>query len=69
MLFYRACLPLPRRTLNSAARTIRTHSKNTGSRWRRLGPAQQALLAGVHLYKGNSFTQVAAGFEVGTTTA
>src|SRR5690625_2231393 len=69
MLFYRAALPLSRRTLNLAARTIRAHRKNTGSRWRRLDPAQQALLVLVHLHKGETLTQVAAGFDVGTTTA
>ena len=60
--------PLSRRTLNLAARTIRTHRKKTGSRWRRLDSAQQALLVLVHLDKGETFNQVAAGFEVGTTT-
>ncbi|MCY9784561.1 transposase family protein [Nocardiopsis sp. EMB25] len=69
MLFYRAAVPLSRRTLNLAARTIRAHRSKTGSRWRRLDPAAQALLAGVHLYKGEPFAQIAAGFEVGTTTA
>ncbi len=69
MLLYRAALPLSRRTLNLAARTIRTHRENTRSRWRRLDPAQQALLVLVHLYKGEPFAQIAAGFEVGTTTA
>lgn len=69
MLFYRAALPLSRRTLNLAARTIRAHHKTAGSRWRRLDPAQQALPVLVHLYKGETFTQVAAGFEVVTTTA
>ncbi|MFL1382439.1 transposase family protein, partial [Nocardiopsis protaetiae] len=69
MLFYRAALPLSRRTLNLAARTIRAHRKDTGSRWRRLDPAAQALLVLVHLYKGEPFAQVPAGFGVGTTTA
>lgn len=32
MLFYRAALPLSRRPLNLAARTIRTHRNRTGSR-------------------------------------
>ena len=32
MLLYRSCLPLSRRPLNLAARTIRAHRKNTGSR-------------------------------------
>jgi hypothetical protein len=62
-------LPLSRRTLNLAARTIRAHRKNTGSQWRRLDPAQQALLVLVHLHKSETFTQVASGFKVGTTTA
>ncbi|MFW5421034.1 transposase [Nocardiopsis sp. CNT-189] len=69
MLFYRAALPLSRRTLNLTARTIRAHRTRTGSRWRRLDPAAQALLVLVHLYKGEPFAQVAAGFEVGTATA
>ncbi|MFV2197427.1 transposase family protein [Nocardiopsis sp. LOL_012] len=69
MLFYPAALPLSRRTLNLAARTIRTHRKNSRSRWRRLAPAQQAPLVLVHLYKGEPFARVAAGFGVGTTTA
>ena len=64
-----SCLSLSRRTLNLAARTIRAHRKNTSSRWRRLDHAQQALLVLVHLHKGETFTQVAASFEVGTTTA
>lgn len=69
MLFYPAALPLSSRTLNLAARVIRVHRKNTSSRWRRLDPAQQALLVLVHLYKGQALCQVAAGFRVGTATA
>lgn len=69
MLFHPAALPLSRRTLNLTARTIRTHRTRTGSRWRRLDPATQALLVLVHLYKGEPFTQVAAEFGVGTATA
>ena len=69
MLFYRAALPLSRRTLNLAARTIRAHRNRTGSRWRRLNPSQQALLVLVHLRKGETFAQAATGFEVGITPA
>ena len=69
MLFYRSALPLSRRTLNLAARTIRTHRKNAGSRWCRLDPAQRALLVLVHLYKGEPFTHLATGFGGGTTAA
>jgi hypothetical protein len=69
MLFYRAALPLSSRTLNYAARVIRRHLKGIGSRWRKLNPGQQAPLVLVYLRKGETFAQLAAGFEVGRTTA
>ena len=69
MLFYRAALPLSSRTLNYAAGVIRRHLKGIGSRWRKLNPGQQALLVLVYLRKGETFAQLAAGFEVGRTTA
>jgi hypothetical protein len=40
-----------------------------GSRWRKLDCPGQALLVLVHLRKGETFAQVAAGFGVGTATA
>jgi Helix-turn-helix of DDE superfamily endonuclease len=69
MLFYRGALPLSSRTLNYAAGVIRWHLKGIGSRWRKLNPGQQALLVLVYLRKGETFAQLAAGFEVGRTTA
>ena len=45
MLFYRAALPLSSRTLNFAAGIVRRHRKAIGSRWRKLNPGQEALLA------------------------
>ena len=39
------------------------------SRWRRLDPGRQALLALAHLRNGDTLTRLAAGFEVGVTTA
>ena len=69
MLFYRAALPLSRKTLNFVARTIRRHRKSIGSRWRKLNPGQQALLVLACLRKGETFADLAAGFGVGTTTA
>jgi hypothetical protein len=44
MLFYRAALPLSRRTLSYVARVIRRHRAAIGSSWRKLNPGQQALL-------------------------
>ena len=48
---------------------IRRHRASIGSYWRKLNPGQQALLVLVHLRKGETFAQVAAGFGVGTATA
>ena len=69
MLFYRAALPLSSRTLTFVACLIRRHRKSIGSCWRKLNPGQQALLVLAHLRKGETFAELAAGFEVGTTTA
>jgi hypothetical protein len=40
-----------------------------GTRWRRLSAGRQALLVLAHLRCGHTYTQLAAGFGVGTTTA
>jgi hypothetical protein len=69
MLFYRAALPLSRKTLSFMAQIIRRHRKAIGSRWRRLNPGQQALLVLACLRKGETFPDLAAGFGVGTATA
>jgi hypothetical protein len=44
-------------------------SAGTGSRWRKLGAGQEALLVLVYLRKGEPFAELAAGFGVGSTTA
>ena len=69
MLLYRAALPLSSKTLNYAAGIIRRHRKAIGSCWRKLNPGRQALLVLAYLRKGETFAELAAGFEVGTTTA
>src|SRR3954451_9991583 len=69
MLFYRAALPLSSRTLTFVAGVIRRHRAAIGSPWRKLNAGRQALLVLVYLRKGETFTEVAAGFEVGTATA
>src|SRR5689334_23905783 len=69
MLFYRAALPLSSRSLTFVAGIIRRHRAAIGSPWRKLNAGRQALLVLVYLRKGETFTEVAAGFEVGTTTA
>lgn len=69
MLFYRAALPLPAKTLAYVARVIRRYRAKIASCWRRMNPAQQALLVLVHLRKGDTFAGLAAGFGAGTSTA
>jgi hypothetical protein len=69
MLFYRAAPPLSSQTLTYTAGVIRRHRRQIGSCWRKLNPGQQALLMLAYLRKGETYTDVAAGFGVGTATA
>jgi hypothetical protein len=63
MLFYRAALPSSCKTLNYATGVIRRHLKAIGSRWRKLSPGRQALLVLAYLRKGETFAELAAGFD------
>jgi hypothetical protein len=69
MLSYPATIPLSSRTLNHLAARIRSHRKQRRSRWRRLQPGRQALLALAHLRNGDTYTRLAAGFAIGVATA
>ena len=69
MLFYPAALPLSAQTLAYAAGVIRRYRRKIGSCWRKLSPGRQALLVLAYLRKGETFTELAAGFGVGIATA
>ncbi|MER7475773.1 transposase family protein [Micromonospora sp. NPDC000018] len=69
MLSYPAAIPLSARSLNHLAGLIRRHREQRRSRWRRLDPGRQALLALAHLRNGDTLTRLACGFEIGSTTA
>ncbi|TDB67151.1 transposase family protein [Micromonospora sp. KC721] len=69
MLSYPATIPLSSRTLNHLAERIRSHRKQRRSRWRRLAPGRQALLALAHLRNGDTYTRLATGFQIGVATA
>lgn len=69
MLFYRAALSLSRQTLTYLAGVIRRHRTKIGSAWRRCNPTRQALLVLVYLRKGETYAEVAGGFDVSITTA
>ena len=68
MLSYPAAIPLSARSLNHLAGLIRRHREQRRSRWRRLDPGRQALLALAHLRNGDTLTRLACGFEIGSTT-
>ncbi|MDP9842057.1 putative O-methyltransferase YrrM [Streptosporangium lutulentum] len=69
MLFHRAAVDVSRSTPNYVAGLIRRHRQAIESPWRRLNPGRQALLVLVHLRKGETFTELGAGFGVSTATA
>ncbi len=69
LLSYPAAIPLSTRSLNHLADLIRTHRHQRRSHWRRLSPGRQALLVLAHLRNGDTFTRLAAGFEIGVATA
>jgi hypothetical protein len=69
VLSYPAAIPLSTRTLNHLADLIRAHRTTRRSRWRRLDPGRQALLALAHLRNGDTLTRLASGFQIGVTTA
>jgi len=69
VLSYPAAIPLSTRSLNHLAALIRSRRQHRRSRWRRLDPGRQALLALAHLRNGDTLTCLAAGFEIGVTTA
>ncbi|GGQ35178.1 hypothetical protein GCM10010266_68280 [Streptomyces griseomycini] len=48
---------------------LREHRRDLGTRWRRLSPGRQALLALAHLRNGHPYAQLAAGLGIGTATA
>jgi len=68
-LSYPASIPLSSRSLNHLAGLIRVRRNQRRSRWRRLDPGRQALLALAHLRNGDTLTRLACGFEIGVTTA
>ncbi|GAA1041068.1 hypothetical protein GCM10009557_63930 [Virgisporangium ochraceum] len=69
MLTYPSSISLSNRTLNHLADLIRARRKELRSRWRRLPPGRQVLLALAHLRNGDTPARPAAGFEIGPTTA
>lgn len=68
MLVYPSSMPVSNRALQVLADALRQHRTAVGRRWRGLPPGRQALLVLAHLRKGETYTALASGFGVGTTT-
>jgi hypothetical protein len=68
VLVYPSSMPVSNRALQVLADALRQRRSAIGSRWRRLSAGEQALLVLAHLNKGETYTALAAGFGVGTTT-
>ncbi len=68
MLSYPSSMQVSNRALTVLADALRHRRTMVGSRWRRLPAGRQALLVLAHLRKGETYTALARGFGVGTTT-
>ncbi|MFC6094690.1 transposase family protein [Saccharothrix lopnurensis] len=69
MLSYPAAIPLSNRTLVRLGDLIRVERVRRRSRWRCLDPGRQALLVLAHLRNGDTYTRLAAGFDISYSTA
>ncbi|MFJ4410941.1 IS5 family transposase [Streptomyces sp. NPDC088910] len=69
MLVYPSGVDVSSSALRFLSAELRQRRRELGTRWRRLSDGRQALLTLVHLRNGHPYAQLAAGFEIGTTTA
>jgi len=69
LLFYRKRVHASRLTRSWLALLIRDHRRKIGSRHRKVDEREQALLVLVYLLEGETYTDLAASFDLGTTTA
>jgi hypothetical protein len=68
VLVYPSSMPVSNRAMQTLADALRQRRAAMRSRWRRLSAGEQALLVLAHLNKGETYTALAGGFGVGTTT-
>ncbi|MEU0234903.1 MULTISPECIES: transposase family protein [unclassified Streptomyces] len=69
MLVYPSGVDVSSSALRFLSGLLRQRRRAIGSRWRRLSPSRQALLALAHLRMGHTYAQLAAGSGIGTATA
>ncbi|MFJ3575899.1 transposase family protein [Streptomyces rubiginosohelvolus] len=68
MLVHPSSIDLSSRTLRFLTGQLTARRQVIGTRWRRLPAARQALLALAHLRCGDTYAQLAAGFDIGIAT-
>ena len=65
---YPSGMTVSNRALIMLADALRQNRTELKTRWRRLEPGRQALLVLAHLRKGETYADLAIGFDIGTTT-
>ena len=65
---YPAGITMSNHALVTVSDTLRHRRAVLGTRWRRLSAGQQALLVVAYLRKGETYSDLAIGFGIGTTT-
>jgi hypothetical protein len=68
VLSYPSAMSVSSRTLTTLADALRRHRTQRATRWRKLTAGRQALLVVAYLRKGETYADLAAGFEIGTST-
>jgi hypothetical protein len=69
VLVYRSAIDLSSSALRLLTRHLAERRSQLKTRWRRLSPGRQALLALAHLRCGDTYQRLAVAFEVGVATA
>ena len=68
MLSYPSAMTGSTRALTTVTDLLRRHRTQRATRWRKLTPGRQALLVVAYLRKGETYTDLAGGFGIGTST-
>jgi DDE superfamily endonuclease/Helix-turn-helix of DDE superfamily endonuclease len=68
VLSYPSSMSVSSRALNLLADALRQRRNERATRWRKLSAGRQALLVVAHLRKGETYTELACGFRIGTST-
>jgi DDE superfamily endonuclease len=68
VLSYPSAMTVSSRALTTLADALRRHRKERATRWRKLSAGRQALLVVAYLRKGETYSDLACGFRIGTST-